>query len=76
MKPNRATVALLASLLDAARSGELQEAFVVFRADDGSYDSAFDVEDLDDMLLQVRTEVIKAQSAVQHINDAAAAVLH
>lgn len=62
MKPNMAVVALLESLLDAARSGELQEVFAVFKCCDDSFDSCFDTDDLGDMLLQVRTEIIRAQS--------------
>lgn len=48
-------------LLDAARSGELTAAFVVYQRDDESYDACYQTEDLDDLLLQVRTEVIRAQ---------------
>lgn len=55
----------LASLLDAlaadARSGEITDVFIVIRACDGSYDSCFKTDDLGDLLLQVRTEVIRAQ---------------
>lgn len=69
MKPNKAAVALLEVLLEAAREGELQDLFAVFLCADGSYDSVFDTNDLDDMLLQVRTEVIRARTVAEIIHD-------
>ena len=41
----------------------------MFLCADGSYDSVFDTNDLDDMLLQVRTEVIRAQTVAEIIHD-------
>lgn len=57
---------MLEELLDAARSGELTAAFIVYQRDDDSYDACYQTEDLGDLLLQVRTEVIRAQT----MNDA------
>lgn len=55
----------LASLFDSlaadARTGDITGAFIVIRACDGSYDSCFKTDDFDDLILQVRTEVIRAQ---------------
>ena len=48
-------------MLDAARSGELASAFIVYRRCDESYDACYHTEDLGDLLVQVRTEVIHAQ---------------
>lgn len=54
-------VAMLEEMLDAARSGELTAAFIVYQRYDESYDACYHTEDLGDMLLQVRTEVIRTQ---------------
>lgn len=52
---------MLDELLADARSGELTAAFIVYQRDDESYDACYHTEDLGDLLLQVRTEVIRAQ---------------
>lgn len=52
---------MLDDLRDAARSGELTAAFIVYRRDDESYDACYHTDDLGDLLVQVRTEVIHAQ---------------
>lgn len=54
-------VASLEVMLDDARSGEIVGLFVVTRSADGEYSCCYQTEDLDDLLLQVRTEVIRAQ---------------
>lgn len=54
-------VAMFEELLDAARGGDLTAAFIVYQRDDESYDACYQTEDLGDLLLQVRTEVIRAQ---------------
>jgi len=61
---NQATIDLLAGMLTLARAGEIDRLFVVFRDGDGDYThdySTDDLDDLDDLILQVRTEVIVAQ---------------
>lgn len=52
---------MLESLAEDARSGELTDVFVVFAACDGSHGHLHHTTDLGDLLLQVRTEVIRAQ---------------
>lgn len=58
---NSDVVAMLESLLDDARNGDITDFFIVIRDDRGLYDSLFCANDLDDLILQVRTEVILAQ---------------
>ena len=70
-RSNKALVALLDTLTEAARTGELTDVFIVTRACDDSYDSCYETDDLGDLLLHVRTEVIRAQQPVQLIEDAA-----
>lgn len=60
-KVNPFVVALLESLLGQAREGNLDAAFVVFRAHGGDYDYIAETNDIDDMILEVRTSVIRAQ---------------
>jgi hypothetical protein len=43
--------------------------FAVCRASDGSYDSCYETDDIADMLVQVRTEVIRAQLPVELIEN-------
>lgn len=62
---------MLEELLDAARSGELTAAFIVYQRDDESYDACYETEDLGDLLLQVRTEVIRAQTMNDAVEQAA-----
>lgn len=61
-------VAMLEEMLDAARSGELAAAFIVYRRADESYDACYHTDDLDDLLVQVRTEVIRTQVDVAAAN--------
>lgn len=70
-KVNHATVALLETLLGFAKAGDLTSVFAVYLCRDGSYDSAFETDDLGDLLLQVRTEVIRAQFPVDAVEQAA-----
>lgn len=58
-------------MLDAARSGELTAAFIVYQRDDESYDACYQTEDLGDLLLQVRTEVIRAQTMNDDVEQSA-----
>lgn len=58
---NQATIDLLAGMLTLARAGEIDRLFVVFRDGDGDYTHDYSTDDLDDLILQVRTEVIVAQ---------------
>jgi len=60
-RPNAELVRLLESMLETARSGELRELFGVVRYDNGEFDAGYITSDLGDLLLQVRTEVIRAQ---------------
>lgn len=70
-KRNRELVGMLESLLDAARSGEIDGMFAVLHAPaDDSYDSCYSTDDMGDMLVQVRTEVIRAQLPVDVIEQA------
>lgn len=71
LRPNDDTVALLTELLDAAKRGELQDIFAVYRRGDGQYDSCFNTNDLDDLLYEVGGEVIRARSAAQRADAAA-----
>lgn len=64
-------VAMLESMLDAARQGLLTDIFAVYRCVDDSYDSSYHTGDLADMLCQVRGEVIKTQTAVGIVQAAA-----
>lgn len=58
---NQATIDLLSGMLTLARAGEIDRLFVVFRDGDGDYTHDYATDDLDDLILQVRTEVIVAQ---------------
>lgn len=60
-KRNQAAIDLLAGLLDDAKAGNLNRIFVVFRDGDGDYSHDYATDDLDDLILQVRTEIIVAQ---------------
>jgi hypothetical protein len=66
MRPCRELVALLEAMLDSARAGDLREFFAVVRYDNGEFDAGYITSDLGDLLLQVRTEVIKAQIDAVH----------
>lgn len=54
-------VASLEVMLDDARSGEIVGLFVVTRSANGEYSCCYHTDDLEDLLVQVRTEVIHAQ---------------
>lgn len=54
-------VASLEVMLDDARSGEIVGLFVVTRSADGEYSCCYHTDDLEDLLVQVRTEVIRTQ---------------
>lgn len=58
---NQAAIDLLTGLLDDAKAGNLNRIFVVFRDGDGDYTHDYATDDLDDLILQVRTEIIVAQ---------------
>jgi hypothetical protein len=58
---NQATIDLLTGMLAEAKAGNLDRLFVVFRDGDGDYTHDYSTDDLDDLILQVRTEVIVAQ---------------
>lgn len=60
-------VASLEVMLEDARAGEIVGLFVVTRDSNGEYSCCYHTDDLEDLLLQVRTEVIRAQT----MNDAA-----
>jgi hypothetical protein len=70
-RKNKALVAILEEMLDAARSGELAAAFIVYQRADGTHDACYETDDLGDLLLQVRTEVIRAQLPVEIAEQAA-----
>ena len=63
-------VALLGELHEAAKAGDITDIFIVLRDHDGEHDSCYQTNDLGDMLLQVRTEVIRAQAPVEMIRGA------
>lgn len=67
---NAAVVAMLKELHAAARDGDITDLFVVLRDGDGEYQSCFQTDDLGDLLLQVRTEVIRAQVPVDAVEAA------
>lgn len=54
-------VASLEVMLDDARSGEIVGLFVVTRCANGEYSCCYHTDDLEDMLVRVRTEVIRTQ---------------
>lgn len=58
-----ALVEALQELVQEVKRGEVTDAFIVMRYSDGEYDSTFYTADLPDMLLQVRTEIFRAQTA-------------
>lgn len=58
LKPNAVLVEMLADLLADAEAGEITDAFIVLRFADGEYDCMVQSDDVDDMMVQVRTEVI------------------
>ena len=60
-KRNQASIDLLRDLLAEADAGRLDRIFVVFRDGEGDYTHDYATDDLDDLILQVRTEVIVAQ---------------
>lgn len=49
------------SLIECVRNGSVTELFAVYKFADGDYESMYDTDDLDDMCVQVRTELIRAQ---------------
>lgn len=55
-------VALLQEWLAAAKSGELQDVFLVGRQADGEYADAYVVADLEEMLYEVRSAWIRARN--------------
>jgi hypothetical protein len=60
-------VALLTDLLTAAKAGELTALWAVYEGPQG-YGAAWLTPDLDDMLVQVRTEIINTQTAINAVN--------
>ncbi|QQP96533.1 hypothetical protein [Lysobacter enzymogenes] len=61
---NAAVVEILETMLAAAKAGHVSALWVVYRMGEEDYDSAYETNDLDDMLVQVRTEIINTQSAL------------
>lgn len=62
MKPDPRLAQLWREIGEAINTGDVQGVFVVYRYADiysAEYGCAYRVEDLDDMLLQVRTEVTR-----------------
>lgn len=59
-------VALLTDLLTAAKAGELTGLWAVYCGPAG-YDRAYLTPDLDDMLVQVRTEIINTQTDINAV---------
>lgn len=54
-------VASLEVMLEDARDGEIVGLFVVTRSANGDYSCCYHTDDLEDLLVQVRTEVIRTQ---------------
>lgn len=63
VQPDADTAGLLSELLRMAQSGDLQEVFAVYRFADGDFGSGYMVDDLDEMLFEVRTVAIEARAA-------------
>lgn len=70
-RANSAVVEILEQMLAAARQGDLNAIWAVYRIGDDLYDSTYQTDDLDDMLVQVRTEVINTQTALSALHEAA-----
>lgn len=60
-------VALLEQMLTAAKAGELTGLWAVYCGPNG-YDRAYLTPDLDDMLVQVRTEIINTQTDINAVD--------
>jgi hypothetical protein len=56
----RFVIALLEALFGQAQGGEITGVFIVYRRDNGEYDYVMESDDPDDMILEVRTSVIRA----------------
>jgi hypothetical protein len=59
---NTALVSMLQDLLDMAKDGEVVRLFAVIGYFDGFFTHDYATDDADDLILQVRTEVIRAQT--------------
>jgi hypothetical protein len=55
----------VARLADRAESGEVTDAFVVMRGQDGSYAETYLCDDLDEMLLEVGSAKIRGRIELQ-----------
>ena len=66
---NHEIVDAFVSLAEDAADGKITDYFVLIRDPDGEYDSLFFADDLGDMILQLRTEVIRAQAESQRIDN-------
>lgn len=69
MKRRRADqelVRMLEQMLTAAKAGELTGLWAVYRGPEG-YGCAYLTPDLDDMLVQVRTEIINTQTELSAV---------
>lgn len=62
-RADRELVALLEQMLTAARAGELRALWAVYQGPEG-YDCSYLTPDLEDMVVQVRTELINTQTAL------------
>lgn len=71
LRDRRELAAMLDSLADDARSGEIVGLFVVTRSANGDYSCCYHTDDLEDLLVQVRTEVIHAQTMNDAVEQAA-----
>lgn len=58
---SREVIALLESLLDMARDGTVTQLFAVYGDQEYQFNHTLSSHDPGDLLLQVRTEVIRAQ---------------
>lgn len=70
-RADRELVALLEDLLTAAKAGELKGIWAVYQGPKG-YDFAYLTPNLDDMLVQVRTEIINTQTDINAVEAARA----
>lgn len=59
--PDPALIASLEVMLDEARAGNLVGLFAVALESSGDYSCCYHADDFEDLLVQVRTEVIRAQ---------------
>ena len=61
MKPVPEVLGILEGAREQARAGEIREVFLLARMSDGEYVSAYETNDLDDMLYELGSEIIRCR---------------